>query len=153
MGSFAINVEGLAELERALRALPAEVAGKNGGPLLSAVRKMAQVIRDEARVLAPEDTGRLKRAIFMRRAPGDGRGTEEVLIGARPGKNRNDPRGAYYYLFQELGAPNKGIVAQPFLRPAYDTKKVEVTEVFKREFKIAIETAAKKVSKGAHRGR
>ena len=147
------KTEGLVELIAALRALPKEISSKNGGPLLFAVRRAAKVIQNEAKLLAPVKTSRMQRAITQKRAPGDGRGKETVYVMVRPGKTRADPKGAYYFLFQELGAPNRGIQAQPFLRPALATKRGEALDQFKVALREAIDRAARKVAKlGVFRG-
>ena len=81
-----VTITGLDQLLVRLKALPAEVASKNGGPVRSAVRKAANVIRDEMRrnmaaeIAKPnevpyQETGRLMKSI--RSATGKMRGKGE----------------------------------------------------------------------------
>ena len=65
-----VEILGLKELERRLKALPKEVAGKN--LLGRALRKSANIIRDDARANAPVDTGILRDSIKVRREPNPG---------------------------------------------------------------------------------
>jgi HK97 gp10 family phage protein len=155
-----IKVEGLAELAKALKALPPEIAGKNGGPLRKAIGRAAVVIRDDARRRAPVDTGNLRDNIIAVRNRKSPQGTEGYFIEVRRERrkyvntraNRRKRRvgktyeilgEAYYGMFIELGTVK--MPAQPFLRPAFESKKVEAVETFRVEFAKAIDAAAKKV--------
>lgn len=155
-----IKVEGLAELAKALKALPPEIAGKNGGPLRKAIGRAAVVIRDDARRRAPVDTGNLRDniiAVRKRRTPNGNEGyfvevrrkrrkyanTRANRRKKRAGMNYETMGEAYYGMFVELGTAKSP--AQPFLRPAFESKKVEAVETFRVEFAKAIDAAAKKV--------
>lgn len=155
-----IKVEGLAELAKALKALPPEIAGKNGGPLRKAIGRAAVVIRDDARRRAPVDTGNLRDNIIAVRKRKSPQGTEGYFIEVRRkrrkyantranrrkgrvGKTYENLGEAYYGMFVELGTAK--MPAQPFLRPAFESKKVEAVETFRVELAKGIEQAAKKV--------
>src|SRR5690606_30331566 len=155
-----IKVEGLAELAKALKALPAEIAGKNGGPLRRAIGRAAVVIRDDARRRAPVDTGNLRDNIIAVRKRKSPQGTEGYFVEVRRKRrkyantraNRRKKRAgmsyetmgdAYYGMFVELGTAK--MPAQPFLRPAFESKKTEAVETFRVELAKGIEQAAKKV--------
>lgn len=161
-----IKVEGLAELAKALKALPPEIAGKNGGPLRKAIGRAAVVIRDDARRRAPVDTGNLRDNIIAVRKRKSPQGTEGYFIEVRRKRrkyantraNRRKKRAglnyetmgeAYYGMFVELGTEKElgtaKMQAQPFLRPAFESKKVEAVETFRVELAKGIEQAAKKV--------
>jgi HK97 gp10 family phage protein len=161
-----IKVEGLAELAKALKALPPEISGKNGGPLRKAIGRAAVVIRDDARRRAPVDTGNLRDNIIAARRRKSPPGTEGYYIEVRRKRrkyantraNRRKGRAgmsyetmgeAYYGMFVELGTEKElgtaRMQAQPFLRPAFESKKVEAVETFRVEFAKAIDAAAKKV--------
>lgn len=158
--AFTVEVQGLAELAETLKALPAEIASKRGGPLARALRKAADVFRDDARERAPErDTtvgdetfppGRLKRAIVTRRDPRPKDVTERMLVTVRNGRSRTDPRGAFYWKFVEFGTIGKQSPdqeAQPFMRPAFDSNATQAIDTFKQEFAEQVNKAAKKAAK------
>jgi HK97 gp10 family phage protein len=155
-----IKVEGLAELAKALKALPPEIAGKNGGPLRKAIGRAAVVIRDDARRRAPVDTGNLRDNIVAVRNRKSPQGTEGYYIEVRRkrrkyantranrrkgrvGMNYETMGEAYYGMFVELGTAK--MPPRPFLRPAFESKKVEAVETFRVELAKGIEQAAKKV--------
>lgn len=157
----AVKIEGLEELVKALRALPAEVASKRGGPVRLALRAAARVIRDDARVRAPRDTGRMARAIVTVNGRTNDPSKEVQQVSVRRGRNRKDPKGAYYYLMVELGTmggakPDQK--PQPFLRPAAAAKRGDAIEEFKRSLAKGIKRAEAKVAlkyntnKAARRG-
>lgn len=154
-----IKIEGLAELAKRLRELPSELSGKNGGPLRKAIGRASVVIRDEARRRAPVDTGNLRDNIIAVRKRKSPQGNEGYFIEVRRKRrkyantraNRRKQRAgmtyesmgeAYYGMFIELGTAK--MPAQPFLRPAFESKKVEAVEVFRAEFAKAIAAAEKK---------
>jgi HK97 gp10 family phage protein len=113
-----VKVDGLKELERALRNLPDNVA-KNG--LRSSVRAGAKVIVDEAKVRAPVYSGKvgknhppagtLRRSIIMkhiREASGRERQTFFVTVRSgkkyrKQGKKGNLSQDAFYWKFIEFG--------------------------------------------------
>lgn len=155
-----IKVEGLAELAKALKALPPEIAGKNGGPLRRAIGRAAVVIRDDARRRAPVDTGNLRDNIIAVRKRKSPQGTEGYFVEVRRkrrkyantranrrkgrvGKTYENLGEAYYGMFVELGTAK--MPAQPFLRPAFESKKTEAVETFRVELAKGIEQAARKV--------
>lgn len=155
-----IKVEGLAELAKALKALPPEIAGKNGGPLRRAIGRAAVVIRDDARRRAPVDTGNLRDNIIAVRKRKSPQGTEGYFVEVRRkrrkyantranrrkgrvGKTYENLGEAYYGMFVELGTAK--MPAQPFLRPAFESKKAEAVETFRVELAKGIEQAARKV--------
>lgn len=155
-----IKVEGMAELAKALKALPAEIAGKNGGPLRKAIGRAAVVIRDDARRRAPVDTGNLRDNIIAVRKRKSPQGTEGYFVEVRRkrrkyantranrrkgrvGKTYESLGEAYYGMFVELGTAK--MPAQPFLRPAFESKKVEAVETFRVELAKGIDQAARKL--------
>lgn len=154
---MAVEVHGLKELADALRALPAELASKNGGPLAKSLRAAGNLIRDEAKRRAPvlegeskyRKPGTVRDAIRTRRdriqAPGAAE-TFEVYVkqakGAKRGTfSKDDP---FYWRFVEFGT--KKMAAEPFLRPAFEAKKEEALAKFEATLKGAIDKANAKVS-------
>jgi HK97 gp10 family phage protein len=157
-----IRVEGLAELSRRLRELPDAIAGKGGGPLRYAIFQAAKVIKDQAIANAPEDTGLLKKNIVTARQRKNPRGREGYFIevrrkrrhyantraNVRKGKvgKTYDVRDAYYGMMIEFGTQN--MPAQPFMRPAFESKKEQAAMQFRESFAKAIEMAVRKLTRG-----
>lgn len=128
-----IEVEGLKELRMKMEQLGPKLA-KRG--LRSAANAGIQVIKKEAKALAPMDTGRLKKkAIYVKRSKSESSPTKEVyILGVRVGrKEQKKERDAYYWFFHEFGT--RFIAARPFIRPAFETKKYEALEKFKQKLK------------------
>lgn len=109
-----------------------------GGALrVSLARSMAvaggQMIRDEAKVRAPEDSGRLKSAIYL--AYKDGESTDERVVYSITWNSRTAPHGHLIEFghwqtnvaykdgadwWSGQAKQPKWISAHPFLRPAYE---------------------------------
>lgn len=105
----------------------------------------AQIVAEEARMLVPVDTGELRDSIEARPAEqdrdasGSGDARTAVVVAAAPH--------AFYVEYgtgqageSSAGAgpgpydPNwPGMVAQPYMRPALDTKRTEVLDVINQE--------------------
>ena len=155
------DITGLKELQEALKQLPREIQQR---PLRSALAAGAKVILDEAKRLAPQgETGNLRKALYRYRSRSrSGIGQETYLVGVRKGKKdyvdsaKNRRLGrvgkkytvegeAFYWRFIEFGTSKKG--ARPFLRPAFESKKMEAIDVFKKRMAIAIEKTAQKMKK------
>jgi HK97 gp10 family phage protein len=156
-----IKVEGLKELQEALKALPAEIQKR---PLRSAVSAGAKVIVDEAKRRAPQgETGNLRKALYRYRSRSQsGTGKETFLVGVRKGKkqyadtakNRRLSRvgkkytvegEAFYWRFLEFGTSK--MAARPFLRPAFESKKMEALDTIKKKLAEAIDRTAKRLKK------
>lgn len=156
-----VEVRGLKELADALRALPKELASKNGGPLAVALRKAANVIKNEAKARAPVATGLLKKNIIVRRdrkLPPDVNEMFELRVKAVKKKYANNKRNrrmrrdgnaydvdgsAFYWRFLEFGT--KKMRARPFMRPAFEAKKEAALQTFTTELAKAIDKANHKV--------
>lgn len=129
VGEVDIELTGMEELEKVLRQMPDGLAERD---LASALRKGANVVRDEAQKNAPVDDGDLKDSIKVRKQK-SGKGEAAVIVA--PTK----PAGFHAH-FIEFGTVKQP--AQPFLRPAFDSKQNEALEVI-------ITSLAKKVEKTA----
>ncbi|TYC93044.1 HK97-gp10 family putative phage morphogenesis protein [Novosphingobium sp. BW1] len=96
-----------------------------------AITEGAEVIAEEARILVPARTGNLRDSIdvstqALNYASGRlGRGSYEVFVGARQGKGQ--PHDGFYGHMVEFGTVHSP--PQPFIRPAFDQKAEEATEV------------------------
>ena len=159
--SETVRIEGLADLERALRELPDRVA-KNG--LRVSVYAGAKVIRDEARQRAPKAAqalgpnqpppGTLKRSVIMKHVPelsGQTRQTFFVLVRhgkkyRKQGKKGNLSQDAWYWRFVEFGT--RKMRARPFLRPALEAKRREAVQAMKECLADRIEREAKALKRG-----
>jgi len=128
-----VKVEGLAELEKRMRELEPKLAK---AALRSAVNAGSQVIKKEAKALAPVNTGRLARkAIYVARSRGESHSHRETYkVGVRLGrKEAQKGMDAFYWWYLEYGT--KFISARPFMRPAFEKKKNEAFEAIKKKLK------------------
>lgn len=127
-----IEVKGLKEIDAVLRRLPAKVTEK---VIVDGLKAGGRVIADDMRRRVPVDTGALKRAITVRKATRRQlrQGTGTVVAGFRP------PRSRIAHLV-EFGTSRTA--AQPFIRPALETKANEAIRVIGAAFGRAIEKAA-----------
>lgn len=140
-----IKLEGIDELKRALADAAATIRKK---AVRGALREAGKVIQAAAKANAPmlklpaphRKAGTVKKNImvraskFARRAGDEGvyinvrgiRGAARIAkFGKASAKNQNDP---FYWRFLELGT--KKMAAQPFLRPAAESKGQEAIAVF-----------------------
>ena len=169
-----VRVHGLAETIARLKKLPADLAGKNGGPIRKAAFQAAKVIEEEAERLSPKDTGRLERNIIKIRdrnpRAAEGSPTELYRIGVRGGgkygarvrkrerrkvfalggsiKQANQAaRGAEkdaYYWFFKEFGTSK-MPATPFLRPAFEMKKEAAVKRFAEVLKPAVDALERSI--------
>lgn len=174
-----VIVKGLHGCAEALRALPKEISGKNGGPLRGATFSMAKIIRDAARTNAPRGVGtpmpgNLKRQIFAYRDRNPKASTganERYIIDVRTGKRgkrkktrqpygEQNPRSpvnviggdAYYWFFVEFGTRLQP--PQRFMTRAFEENKVLATEAFAKSLQAGIPAAIKRAAAlGKRRGR
>ena len=144
-GTFSIT--GLADLEKRLQDFPDKLARN---VLRKAMASGAAVIRDEARRLAPKDTGEMARDIMIKRAKQTkGSNGFEYQVFVRTGKKsrlagkkRNVSRDSFYWRFQEFGTSK--MPAHPFMRPAFDAKKEAAVEAIRDRLAAEIENEAAK---------
>lgn len=154
------KIEGLAELGKALRELPARVA-RNG--LRVSVYAGAKVVRDEARARAPKaeqslgpnqpPPGTLKRSVIMKHIPELSSLTRQTFFVTvrhgkkyrKQGKKGNLSQDAWYWRFVEFGA--RKMRARPFLRPALEAKRREAWQAMKDRLRERIELEASKLSR------
>lgn len=115
------RLEGTEQLARNLKEAERRVLTKG---LRAALTRAGEPVRDEAERRAPRRSGKLARNIMLE---WQGR-RRRVAVG--PHKD------AYYGEFQERGTSRHP--AQPFLRPALDSKKEEAFEIMARELGKAL---------------
>lgn len=144
-----MRIEGLAELRANLLKLPKDIQGR---PLRSAVSAAAKVVQDRAKQLAPEKTGRLKRAIYRTRSRSESSRVQEThIVGVRAGKrHQKKNRDAYYWRFLEFGTSHQR--ARPYMRPAFDSTRQQQLETLRDRLAKAIARAAAKLKVTRRRG-
>jgi HK97 gp10 family phage protein len=126
--------EGLAQLNGPLRESLARSMAVAGG----------QVLRDEAKLLAPVESGKLRDSIYL--AFKDGKSNESQIVYSVTWNSRKAPHGHllefghwqpyvvkklpngdWYTTNEKLPSP-KFTAAKPFLRPAFDSAKGRATQ-------------------------
>jgi HK97 gp10 family phage protein len=123
VSSFNFKIEGGKELDKALKQLGYDMEKKVAK---SAVRAGAQVIRKEAMLNVPVESGTLKKSIRVvtrSRRVGDAVASVVTRSGKKYQSNGMD---AWYAPLVEFGTKNRP--ATPFLRPALDSKGVEAVK-------------------------
>ena len=142
-----ISVTGLAELEKRMLAFPDKIARNI---IARALSKGAAIIRDEARQIAPRDTGEMARDIMIKKARterGSSLLTFQVFVrtgkkSRLAGKKRNVSRDSFYWRFVEFGTAK--MAAKPFMRPAFERMKVQAVEAIRDSLADNIEKEAAK---------
>ncbi len=128
-----LDFSGLLDLSKEMELLS---KAENSKVLREATRAGAEVIRDEVEQNAPERTGKLKRNIVVaseRSMPGTAvagiriRGTNARGTNSDTSTKTGDKNNAFYWRFIELGTSK--MVAHPFVRPAFDAREAEATQV------------------------
>lgn len=141
-----VKIEGLDDVLRRLNLLDKRLRGRASRNAASAG---ARVIRDEAKARAPVDTGLLKKNIVIKKLRG--RNKLEYMYGvgylskqaqySNTAANRRKGRvgesywesGQFYAIFPEFGTSK--MPAKPYLRPAFEAKKMEAVRVVEARLK------------------
>jgi len=163
LASSGVEIKGLREINRELKNLDRKVATKISR---AGAAKMAQVIRKEMRRRAPKRTGKARKNIRykIKKLPGGGGfygwvgpfdeafylrfielGTQAHFIPSKPkrgSKRKQKPVAFDGMVFSRVNHP--GITAQPFLRPAYEAKKVEAVQEGEKRIRTMIAKEANK---------
>lgn len=150
-----VHLKGFRELDDTLRGLPNRLAGQ---ALTAATRAGAVPVRDEAKRLAPRDTGNLRRSITIRVNKRSRTGITMsigflkrawygalVELGVAPHEIRSDTSmagddGTFYG--KAVRHPGHG--PRPFLRPALDNQGDEAIRRMKARLFAEIEKIARK---------
>lgn len=143
MATQNFKVEGLKELEEALKELPKATARN---VLLRTLKKEAQPIADDAAAFAPDDprTGGkdLRTSMLVLSVPTKSR-ESDVEIAVGPSTK------TFYGQFQEFGTAHHG--PQPFLRPSWDSNVMGVLNGIRDRLAEEIEKARKRLARKAER--
>jgi len=135
MPDVSFEIKGLKELNRELKQLPEDFRTK---ALNTAVRNMANVIKDQAVENAPKASGFLASSIKTKIAPKKSRFSKYISrYIVRPSKN------AYYAHMIEDGTVKQP--AQPFMRPAFMAKKEAAVRKFREVLDRRIFLANRKI--------
>lgn len=131
-----VQMTGLRELGAALKELDSRVQKRIAR---SATSAGARVIANEAKRLVPVDTGNLKKNIRTANLKPNQPGIQETAVGVRV-KGKESP---FYWTFLEFGTAK--MAPKPFLRPAFESKKVEAAERIKEQLGKRLDAEAKKI--------
>jgi len=142
-----IEVEGLAELQVALRELP-DATARN--VLRRVAKSVLQPIAQRAQSLAPVEVGRLRRSIVV---------SDKLTRRQKSQFQRDDPNDVIMFVgagalaqahMMEFGTTD--ISPRPFLRPAWDGGKDKVLQSIKDQLWIEIQKAAARLARKAAKG-
>lgn len=147
----AVQVKGDKDLKRLFEILPAKV---NKKILLAAFRKGAKPLIKESRQNVPVDEGDLKRSIGTVTAKPKNRNKAAVRVGPRIGKAKN-AKGYHGHLIEFGTAPRKtksgkftgSTPANPFMSPAWESKKDEVQREINENIGEVVEKVIKSTLK------
>lgn len=141
-----LDFSGLNEIAKDLEALS---RAENNKVLRDATRAGAEVLKDEVIARAPVRTGKLKKNVVVVTQKSRRRGdiSSGVHIrGVNPNSGNSDntmkannPRNAFYWRFVEMGTAN--MPPHPFIRPAFDVRQEQATEVAMKRMNQAIDEA------------
>lgn len=159
-----VRVEGLAELRDALNNQLVPRLRKVA--LQTALTKGAAVIVRQAKTLVPVKSGTLRRAIAQMKSRASTDVRPSRIIRVRQGKKQQAKnRDGFYWRFIEfgraevradkvLGTPKKGffgktvkaVPAHPFLRPAFESKKMEALNAIVQSLGPEIQKTAERAA-------
>lgn len=163
---FSHKMEGLADIKKALRELPAEIQDR---PIKGALRAAGKELKTAVEAAAPYDGKtpdgvHIRDNIFVgrsRRQSGPGR--EVFVVGVKYGKSEYKDTGlnrrlgrvgkkfktegaAWYWKLLEFGTSR--IAKQSFIRPTFESSRSNMEQAFVRRMKQSVERLAKKYDKG-----
>lgn len=125
-----VQVKGLAELSRDMRALGPKISLR---ALRSALGAGAKVVKQDIVARVPVKTGRLQRAVYVKRMNKPNPFMERFIVGIRSGKAmQKRDLDAWYWKFFEFGTKERfhkngksvgSIAKRSFVVPAFETKK------------------------------
>lgn len=158
-----LRVHGLDGILDTLKALPAEIVSRKGGPVRVALRKAAEVVQAEAkenvqRIIDQPNrggdrlsSGNLKKSIIVSRKKPRG-GMKGEFYALRVRRGAKNPRGVTankYGAILEFGY--EGVPAKSWLRTAFESKKQDALVVFVLEMKKGLRQAVARAKKLARK--
>ncbi len=115
------------QFESAMKNMPKDINRE----LRGAMKAAADVVVNNAKRLAPVDTGGIRRSIRSRRAQYNrGRVMDAMVYEIHVG--------AEYAGYQEFGTPRRPMKFTPFLRPALAGSRAEIAAIFEGAVKVGI---------------
>ncbi len=168
---FAFDIFGWKELDEALLQISDIATQKR--VLVNAMKKALKPVAEDARQRVPVDEGDLRdsivvsTAITRRQGRGIVRGVPRVYVGTNNGSGHliefgTGPRKSQATKKQVLAAGGvvfgttanaNALPARPFIRPAFDSNREKVLEIFGREMWKNLERTAKRLFKQATSGK
>lgn len=160
MAESFITIEGLREIQRKLLELPAKLQSR---AIRNALNSGAKPMKDRARQLVPVDTGFLQENIIQYSVKrSEHEYTDQVRIGVRKRAAKNAKQRKFaattsrkrrrlvaqravtpkYWRHLEFGTSKSP--ARPFLRPAFETEKINAARIIARRMREEIEKVADK---------
>lgn len=143
------RVTGHRETARAFRELARLVAGPGNQASKRALEPMLEEAKANLDRNRSVHTGKLKKALTIKREPRAPKTKPTYRIGATSESGQSGT----VHLVEFGTAPHKigsvehpGAQPKPFMRPAYETKKAEAVDIFNREFGPAVEKQAAKLA-------
>lgn len=156
MASNLTHISGAKEMEAVLRQLPDYIAKQ---ALTAALRDAAQPILDEARARAPvgqESKGRVRLRTTKRgKVSISNYGKLKLNLRIITVPAAQTPHSAtvvvstgkaFWGMWVEFGIASRGIAARPFLRPAFESRKMEALNRLGKSLGEQIEKAATKLA-------
>lgn len=129
-----VQIFGLRELEKKMIALGPKIARK---ALKSALVAGAKEVKKEAQRLAPSESGRLRKAMYIKRMSKPNPFKEDVIFGVRHGKKMSKKDlDAFYWTFLEFGT--KHIKKMSFVEAAFQKSKNRALKKVKEVLAIKI---------------
>lgn len=138
--SVSVRIDGLKELADKLRDLGPKI-GRSA--LRAGVRTGAALVRDEAKLRAPVDTGVMRRAVFVKQVRQQSSATQQTFhVFVRSGKRFEKKNiNAYYWRHVEFGTVK--MAAKPFLRPAFEARKGQAVDAIADRIRERIQDAGR----------
>ena len=141
-----VRVDGLAELEDALKEIGSEVAGKNGGLVRTALMGAGLKMMRDMQGAVPVDEGDLKASIGRKRVKNPKGLSEAIEVGAKGRRGpKKDDSGRTFLHPRWLEYGTRLQPAQPFIRPAFNSNRDDAVKMFRKKLAAGIERVAKKV--------
>jgi HK97 gp10 family phage protein len=113
--SMSVSITGFKELEKKMKSMDPKL---RRSALKKALTAGASVVRKEASLLAPSKTGRLRRAMYIKKMGKPNPYKEDVIFGVRHGaKMSKKDMDAFYWKFLEFGT--KHIKRMSFVEKAF----------------------------------
>lgn len=156
------TLSGLSNLTKTLESLGDDLRDRD---MAYATKKSADLIRDRAKVLAPVDSGKLRRNIVSRKDK-DTLHDSEYLVGVRSVGKSGNPNNAFYGYFVEYGhdarppmtrkslrkhragQSHHEIPPQPFLEQAWEQQRQVALNEFRDRISRRVASRDKQIAKG-----